>query len=213
MYDFLDICEVEEACVVSTGEEALWHLRPLAIFSHYSVWIGSKSAVNLLVLEHFPQRLDTSHAFEADARVVVHLEVQAHAHERTLLHSEGMRNRFALCVTRYEVQDDGPVWRHRPIRVELHAHIEEFYEGWRCYIRNEFHVTILSLLGYWVVGLSLIKLILGNLLELVTINIICLEFFGNLLHSGSTLFSSLALKLLVCHLTRWVCFNHNFFVK
>ena len=98
--------------------------------------------------------------------------------------------------------------------MELHLHVDELNEGWRCDILYILHVFVFLRLNDWVVSLCLLVLLARDCLELEAINVLSAVLLMHVLHCCSALLYSFLLDLL-CSQGRhgllpatWVCLYH-----
>ena len=90
-------------------------------------------------------------------------------------------------VSRLQVEDDGAVRAHGPVRMELHGDIQELNERRCSDVCHKFHVFVFLTLHDWIVGLRLIVLLPGHRLELEAIYVRGLVLLGHLRHASSAI--------------------------
>ena len=84
--------------MIAACKEARWHVIPLTVLRHDGVRISPVCTIDFLLLEHLAQGFDTGDALQSNARIIVDLEVDAHAHPCSLHDGEDVLNRVALGV-------------------------------------------------------------------------------------------------------------------
>ena len=80
--------------------------------------------------------------------------------------------------------------------MELHLHVDELNEGWRCDIFYILHVFVFLRLNDWVASLCLFVLLASDRLELKVINVFSAIFLWHVLHCRGALLYSFLLDLL-----------------